>query len=191
MRGTMTALDTSNLHGDWNSILGLEYSSVTNKLYGYAWERDSQEEHMLSIDPVSGVVSSMGVIPGVQYVRQLSAMVGSEYFSIMVTAEGERLLHISVSNDRRSYTEFGSAGMRGTMTALDTSNLHGDWNSILGLEYSSVTNKLYGYAWERDSQEEHMLSIDPVSGVVLSMGVIPGVQYVRQVSAMVGTEYYS
>merc|ERR1719453_3046953 len=80
---------------------------------------------MLSIDPVSGVVSSMGVIPGVQYVRQLSAMVGSEYFSIMVTAEGERLLHISVSGESggASHLPGYSSGMQGG--GMDGSGMYG------------------------------------------------------------------
>ena len=86
------------------NIRGLEYCSQTGLLYGdlsegsYWWH---PRVRMVSINPSTGIMASLGVLPTVKYGTGVSSggstMVGPDYYSIMLDQnQNQYLVHMSV-----------------------------------------------------------------------------------------------
>ena len=102
---------------------------------------------------------ALGAIPGISYTQQLSAMTGRDYYSIMLDAQFTRkLVHVSVCAWASEESGSCSPAYSVQVTSL------GSDVSISGLEHSSSTGLLYGYAWS--GAEEVFYSIDPQTASV-------------------------
>ena len=183
---TVKALNASAVSSSTDAIpsSGLEYSAATGLLYAAEWDAGVDGAVFLSIDLVSGWVSQLGVIPGVAYVLENSAMSGTDYYAIMADASKvKKLVHVSVAG----------GGFSAAVTDIDTTGVGGGPDAIpaSGLEYSVATGLLYAYEWDAGASEVAFLSVNPATGKLRWLGVISGIAYGLMNGAMSGTDYYA
>ncbi|HEY0978913.1 MAG TPA: T9SS type A sorting domain-containing protein [Flavobacteriales bacterium] len=128
----------------------------------------SQGEHLVTVDPASGIHTIVGGIEGVHWVQTMPAT------SVFDEVNGRFIFQ---------GTGDGTPSQLYSVDALDGSLIHqpnfpqgtsvGD--NIVELQFDNSTGTLYGLHWDASEATEYLVSIDPSTGQHTLISAIPGV----------------
>lgn len=145
------------------ALLGLMVTSA-GTLVGFAWDDAAMLEKMYSIDPATGVVSTLGVVGDLQ-AWQTETTYSALTDEIYVAG-------IDSNNTHKLYVMNTQSGtfVRSVPFTQNGSPIQ----DVLGLATNSAGH-LIAYRW--NGSAEQMLRIDPLTGVATELGIVGDLQF--------------
>ncbi len=139
------------------------------KTYALHWDFNSQSEHLVALDPITGEYEILNSIPNVQYIQH--------GFWAINPDEGEYYFYgISQNNDAKLYSISLKDGSVANAIDFPPAGFNGNLNE---LHYHPFTNLLYALHWDNVAEMEFLVSLDPQTGAVDTVAGLPNVQMIQ------------
>lgn len=145
------------------ALLGLMVTSA-GTLVGFAWDDAAMLEKMYSIDPATGVVTTLGVVGDLHYWQ-------TETTYSTITDE----IYVAGIDPNNTHKLYVMDAQSGTLVRSVPFTQNGSpIQDILGLATNSLGH-LIAYRW--NGSAEQMLRIDPLTGVTTELGIVGDLQF--------------
>lgn len=130
-----------------------------------------QVEYLLKIDPITGTLTKIDVIPNVNWITTFPRTTTFDHF-----------------NQRYSFRG-GDAAFNWSLVTVDAitgalvysppyPQLTDPDDNVIETQYDGTNGNLYAVHWDDSAQTEYFVSVDPATGVHTIIAPLPGVQYI-------------
>ena len=92
---TLSELSNPTSANILSSVAGFEVESNTGLVYGYGWDSSNNEEIFVEYDPVTGTMTSIGVLTGITLTTTTATYFTGNFYAIMAdSSKTQYLVHI-------------------------------------------------------------------------------------------------
>ena len=145
----------------------LKYDNSSNILYGLRWVASENREYFGTVNPTTGVFSSIDSLPGVISIAIYPpAFDEIHHVFIFIGSDKSGIGHIYFVN--------ANTGNIISSPIINSSNLVGE------LQFDNITNTLYGLHWNSSDNREYFVSVNQTNGILTTIDSLPGVKAFSQ-----------
>ncbi len=151
-------------------VLELQYDNAAHKLYGLRWDESEQREELIRIDPATGVITVVKVIPLLKSIYNLpNRKTIDKNQHRMFFSGGE------FNNKPRLYCIDLNTGnvLNKPLFPVLTNTL----DNVTDVQFDNSLNQLFGLHWNTADNSEYLISIDPVTGTFTKLFSLPNVRW--------------